>query len=248
MRDIWDYEIKYKEEPCETYQVKYRRRKVLELIMKYPHENVLEIGCGLEPLFCHLQEYKKMVIVEPGQSFIDNAICLSKTAKKEIVCIKGFLEECVDQIKKLDIGFDYIVLSSLLHEVEEPGKLLKAIRDICEENTIVHINVPNANSIHRLLAKEMGLIDDVHELSPLQIKMQRNHVYDTESLCGFLTKCGFEVLEQGTFFPKFLSATQMEQMLKEKIIEENVFEGLYRLIKYIPEFGSELYVQVRKKE
>ena len=51
MRDIHDYEIKYKEEPCETYQVKYRRKKVLELLKKNENKYILEIGCGLEPIF-----------------------------------------------------------------------------------------------------------------------------------------------------------------------------------------------------
>ena len=42
MRDIQDYEVKYKDEPCERYQVKYRRKKILELLQLCKHDVVLD--------------------------------------------------------------------------------------------------------------------------------------------------------------------------------------------------------------
>lgn len=247
MRDIHDYEIKYKEEPCETYQVKYRRKKVLELLKKNENKYILEIGCGLEPLFQFYHDFKKMVIVEPSQNFVDNAKREARTYDGKIVCIQGFFEESVEEIKELNIRFDYIVLSSLLHEVEKPKNLLKAIKQLCSENTILHVNVPNAYSIHRLLAKEMGIIQEVHEISELQQTMQRNSVFDINTLSQILEECGYIVLEKGSYFPKFLSAKQMELMLKQGIVQENIFDGLDQMIKYFPEYGSEIYIQAKRK-
>ena len=245
MRNIRDYEKKYQTEPCEEYQVKYRRKQILQLLGKYNHRNMLEIGCGMEPLFEHCQDYEQMVIVEPAETFVNNAI--QKVNGRNVTCIQGFFEDSVKKILSLDISFDYIVLSSLLHEVEDPEKLLETVREVCSEQTVLHINVPNANSVHRLLAKEMGLIEDVHELSALQKTMQRKRVFDTDTLEEFVEKCGFEVLEKGTYFPKFLSAGQMERMLAEGIVKDDIFEGLDKMIKYMPDLGSEIYVQVRKK-
>ncbi len=246
MRDIQDYEAKYQEEPCEKYQVKYRREKILELMLSCKHETVLEIGCGMEPLFEYVNDYKQMVIVEPGDTFILNAKRKARESESNVVCIQGFFEEKIDQIKATCGIYDFIVLSSLLHEVEGPEKLLKAIYQVCSDETIVHINVPNANSLHRLLAKEMGLIQDVHELSNLQKTMQRNSVFDLDSLCGIVSKCGFEVMQKGTYFPKLLSAGQMEKMLQQGIVKEDIFQGLNKMIKYVPEFGSEIFVQAKK--
>lgn len=246
MRDIQDYEAKYQEEPCEKYQVKYRREKILDLMLSCKHDTVLEIGCGMEPLFEYVSDYKQMVIVEPGDTFILNAERKARESGSNVVCIQGFFEEKLDQIKDTCENYDFIVLSSLLHEVEEPEKLLKSIYQICSEATIVHVNVPNANSLHRLLAKEMGLIQDVHELSNLQKTMQRNSVFDLNSLCDIVNKCGFQVMQKGTYFPKLLSAGQMEKMLQQGIVREDIFEGLNKMIKYVPEFGSEIFVQVKK--
>ncbi|MCM1251823.1 MAG: class I SAM-dependent methyltransferase [Clostridium sp.] len=247
MRDIRDYEIKYKEEPCEKYQVQYRRKKILELIRSCKHDAVLEIGCGLEPLFEFFSDYQKMVIVEPGEQFVLNAKRKAEGLNRDITCIQGFFEDAVEQVKAAGITFDFVILSSLLHEVEEPERLLQAIYDVCADNTVVHINVPNANSLHRLLAKEMGMISDVHELSNLQKTMQRNRVFDMDSLCDMVEKCNFKVIQKGTYFPKLLSAGQMEKMLAQGIVTEDIFEGLDRMIKYLPELGSEIYVQVEKK-
>lgn len=247
MRDIQDYEIRYMEEPCEKYQVKYRRKKILELIQSYQHDTVLEIGCGLEPLFEFFSDYRKMVIVEPGSQFILNAEKIQRDKGGAVTCIQGFFEDKIEQVKETGIAFDFIVLSSLLHEVEQPERLLQAVYSVCSEETIVHINVPNANSLHRLLAKEMGIISDVHELSELQKTMQRNRVFDMDSLCSMVEKCKFEVVQKGTYFPKLLSAGQMEKMLEQNIITEEIFEGLDRMIKYVPELGSEIFVQVKKR-
>ncbi len=247
MRNIQDYEAKYQEDPCEKYQVKYRREKILELMRLCKHETVLEIGCGMEPLFAYVSDYQKMVIVEPGDTFIQNARKKAEESGSNVICIQGFLEEQTRQVKEASSAYDFIVLSSLLHEVDEPEKLLQAVSSVCCAETIVHINVPNADSIHRLLAKEMGLIQDVHEVSDLQKALQNNRVFDLDSLCAMADRCGFEVLQKGSYFPKLLSAGQMARMLEQGIVGEAIFEGLNKMIQYVPQYGSEIYVQVRMK-
>lgn len=250
MRDIEDYAEKYVSEPCEKYQVLYRRKQLLQIMERYSHKNILEIGCGLEPLFPYIEDFEREVIVEPAGMFIEVMRQKIEQCRMQdkVCCIEGFFEDEADRVKKTGVEFDYIIVSSLLHEVEQPEKLMMAVKETCGQNTIVHINVPNANSLHRLLAKEMGLISDVHELSDLQIKMQRNSVYDIDSLSEFVKDIGFEVLESGSYLPKFFTAGQMEQILQNGILTEEVFEGLYGLGKYLPDYGSEIYVQLRKKE
>lgn len=248
MRDINDYEEKYKVEPCEKYQVLYRRKKVLEILGKYKHNNILEVGCGLEPIFEFIDDYDTMTIVEPGINFINAALKKAENSDREIKCIHGFFEDSVASIQEDKKRFDFIIVSSLLHEVEYPEKLLEALYDVCSNETVVHINVPNANSIHRLLAQKIGLIEDIHDLSEQQKVMQRNRVYDQKTLREAVEKAGFEVLECGTFFPKLLSASQMERMLDLNIVQENIFGGLDKLIEYLPEYGSEIYVQLKKNK
>ena len=166
---------------------------------------------------------------------------------KNISVISGFLEEQADNVKKLGIEFDFIILSSVLHELDEPAKMLKAVYELCGTDTVVHINVPNANSLHRLIAIEAGLISDVHEQSAQMQKMQRRRTYDMDVLKKEMDEAGFQVVDSGSYFIKPFTHYQMQRCLDEKIFDDKVLLGLEKLIKYMPEYGAGIYVDVRKK-
>ena len=99
MRDIEEYTKKYNEQSFEPYMVKYRRKKVLEEIEKYSPVSVLEIGCGMEPLFKDVLE-SEFTIVEPSVEFALNANELSKKMGRNIVIIQDFFENTVDIVRK----------------------------------------------------------------------------------------------------------------------------------------------------
>ena len=247
MRDIKDYTEKYVEEPFESTMVKIRKSTVIEQCNKYNHKNILEIGCGMNPFFLDFKDYENMVIAEPGESFAVNAAELAKKEEGHIDVIQGFLEDIVDKIKKLHISFDFIILSSVLHELDNPQKMLEAIYQLCDDKTIVHINVPNANSLHRLIAIEAGLIKDVHEQSNQMKKMQRRRTYDMQLLKEEMNLAKLEVVDFGSYFIKPFTHMQMQRCLDDGIIDENVLEGLDKLVKYLPENGAGIFVNVRKE-
>ena len=246
MRDIKDYTDKYVDEPFEETMVEIRKRVVIDHYRKYRHKNILEIGCGMDPFFLDVDDYENMVIVEPGESFVDNAQKLAMEQKGDIHIFLGFLEEQVQSIQSLGIDFDYIILSSVLHELDDPQKMLRAIHQLCGTDTIVHINVPNANSVHRLIAIEMGLIEDLHEQSDQMKKMQRRRTYDIDLLKEEVERAGFTIIDSGSYFVKPFTHLQMQKCLDMGIIDENVIVGLEKLIKYIPQFGAGIYADVRR--
>lgn len=142
--------------------------------------------------------------------------------------------------------FDFVICSSLLHELEEPIKMLEEIEKVCSDNTILHINVPNAISFHRLLAKEMGLINDVHGMSARNNLLQQNTVYDIDMLRRSVERVGFKEIESGSYFVKPFTHTQMHEMMRKDIINEQVLNGLYGMEKYMPGLGSEIYINAKK--
>ncbi|SFW47715.1 class I SAM-dependent methyltransferase [Selenomonas ruminantium] len=247
MRDIKDYTEKYQEEPFEDTMVAIRKKTVIEQCRKYPHANILEIGCGVKPFFLDFPDFENMVIVEPGESFVKMARKFVREGganASNISVIQGFLEDCVDEIKVWGLEFDFIILSSVLHELDNPQKMLQSIKKLCSYKTVVHINVPNANSLHRILAKEAGLIKDVHEQSAQMQKMQRRRTYDSILLEEEVTAAGFKVLDIGSYFIKPFTHKQMQDCLDRGIISETVLLGLERLIKYMPEYGAGIYVNI----
>ncbi len=244
MRNIEEYAADYMKIPFEQYQVKYRRRKEIELLKKYPHGRILEVGCGMEPLFFYFEDFEEMTIVEPAAAFVNNVIKSSKLSEK-IRVKQGFLEDVVEELKQYE--YDYIIMASLLHEVEKPVSLLRAVMTLCSKQTIVHINVPNAFSLHRILAYKMGMITDVHEKSGMQKHMQQNSTFDLTSLVALINQaCEVEIVEKGSFFPKFFTHNQMQNMIDVGIIDEKVLEGMYEMGDYFPKYGSEIYVNIRR--
>ena len=163
---------------------------------------------------------------------------------EKVQIVEGFFEEESVNIKE---GYDFILCSGLLHEVENSGKLLEAIYRICRDDTVVHINVPNAFSLHRLLALEMGIIDDVHQLSGENILFQQSEVYDKELLLSELNSNGFQTLESGTYFCKLFTHQQMQRMIEIGLMTDNMLDGFDKLVEFFPLYGSELFANVKKR-
>lgn len=249
MRDIADYSNKYLLPSFEEYKVLYRRRKILEIVEKYRPASILEIGCGYEPLFQYIRDVR-FTVVEPADAFYEKADMLArdkslKMCEGRVKCIHGFFEEVLDELTQ---DYDMIICSSLLHEVEFPDRLLQAIAQCAGRHTIVHINVPNANSMHRLLGRAMGKISDIHDKSEGNIAFQQNNVFDADSLEKIAVKNGLQIIERGSFFVKPFSHAQMYEMMKQGIVDDNVLDGLYQLGVDMPAFGSEIYVNCRLQD
>lgn len=141
-----------------------------------------------------------------------------------------------------------IICSSLLHELANPEKVLRNIWKICSNETVVHVNVPNAKSLHRLLASCMGVISDIYAKSAMQKKMQQaDVVYDISSLKKTCTENGFEIINEGSYFVKPFTHQQMQDCLDKEIFNDTLLDGLDRLIQYMPEYGSEIFVELKKE-
>lgn len=241
-RDLTNYEAKYQLLPFEATQVRFRRRATLELIAHHAHRRILEIGCGLEPIFLHLHSFEECTVVEPADMFYANALAASRD-RPSINVLHGSLEAVLPKLRTE--SYDLILLSSVLHEVADPSTMLRAIATLCAADTLVHIVVPNAHSFHRLLALEMGLIGDVYERSTTQIAMQQATTFSTASLSELVLQCGFTIVDHGTFFVKPFAHAQMAHCSDTGVLSERLLEGLYRMTKHFPAHGSEIYMNIR---
>jgi 2-polyprenyl-3-methyl-5-hydroxy-6-metoxy-1,4-benzoquinol methylase len=223
-----------------------RREKAIQYVQKTPHRSILEVGCGPVPLFTDLTGYDQYTVIEPIKAFARNA---SRIADRYsgVCVIEAFIEQAYATSLIRDQQFDCIILSGVLHEVPDPGMLLKVIMCLCGKDTRVFISTPNMLSVHRLLACEMGLISDITEPSGLDIRFGRPHRFDRDSLCSLLEKHGFEILQFATYFIKPFTNEQMEAMIDQGIIDRAVVQGLERLVRYMPDLGAEMFAVVRKR-
>ena len=242
MRDLQDYGKQYGDYPFEHVLVHYRKRKIIEVLKDTGSRRILEIGCGMDPFFLHYEDYDHFCVVEPVGEFYDNA-CQARDrsgARERIHIRKSTLERDLGFLQSE--AFDTILLAGLLHEVEQPEGLLKAVRHVAGPQTLLHVNVPNANSLHRLVALSAGMIKSTSENSDFNIRFQQNTVFDMDALTAMMSRCGYRIQDSGTVFLKPFTHSQMQRMLDMELLDAQVLEGLYGLTDQFPENGAELFV------
>ena len=243
MRDLAAYEAEYTRPGFEDVQVRYRRKRVLAELEKAGARRVVEIGCGMEPLFLFYPSFEEYWFFEPGDVFFSNADRLARAAAPDRIhgyhLPFGFLEEVRDARP------DFIVCSGMLHEVEKPEPILRDIRRTAGPDTLIHINVPNARSLHRRLAVAMGLIGDEHTFSDRNILLQQHRVFDEKSLAAMAEACGLKVVSRGGILVKPFTHAQMEQLMKEDFMTEQMLDGLSRLAEELPSLSSEIWINCR---
>ncbi|MDC3391618.1 class I SAM-dependent methyltransferase [Candidatus Thioglobus sp.] len=244
-RDIDSYSKNYleNENSFEKYQVHYRRKNTLEQIQLYKHQHIVEVGCGMEPLFEYFDDFLSMTVIEPSDKFFRNAV--EKSNKNLNVTLINELFENAQLNTKL---IDFILVSSLLHEVPNVESFLFDIKSKCSEDTVIHINVPNSKSFHRLLGYKSGIINEPEEFSDNNRKFQINRIFNSLSLKNLVEKAGFEIINSGSYFVKPFTHQQMKLLLEQNIINEKALDGFYNMIEYLPDLGSEIYVNIKLKK
>ena len=176
INQYWDdYQENYSFE--ETLRI-YREKKALEFVESMNPSSLLEIGCGFTPIFEKYNKFDSCTIIEPGERAFKNALEKS-ISDSRLTCINSFLENSQQLEGK---KFDCIVSTGVLHETETPDTFLRVIRSLMHESTKVYINVPNSDSFHRVLAREMGLIKSVQDRSDRNILLKQSSIFNMDSL------------------------------------------------------------------
>ena len=137
--------------------------------------------------------------------------------------------------------YDSIIMSHVLEHIENPGLVLKKIYEWLEDDGAFLVSVPNAKSIHRLVAVQMGMLTSEYDLNARDHELGHFRVYDMNTLCAQMVEAGFKVHEKGGVFLKPLSNGQIENNWTPEMIE-----GFYKVGKYFQEYCAEIFVVCSK--
>jgi len=137
--------------------------------------------------------------------------------------------------------YDTIVMSHVLEHVADPVPVLKKIKTWLKSDGVFVVSVPNAKSIHRVVAVEMGLLKDVHELNARDHELGHYRVYDTALLLTHLREAGFTIEHNGGYFLKPVSNGQIENNWTPEMIQ-----GFYKASKHYPDSCAEIFAVCKK--
>ncbi|HNP33338.1 MAG TPA: methyltransferase domain-containing protein [Flavobacterium sp.] len=231
-----NYHQDYDELPFEDVLRKYRYRYLVNLFSKLDAKNILEIGCGYNPIFEHYTNFQKMTIVEVDNHFYEAAIQKADGNSKIKIINKPIQQSAHD----LGSDFDLILISGFLHEIDNPEEVITLLKKCCNPNTKVVTFVPNANSFHRVLAYEAEIIEKIYEFSANDKKFGRRLVWDMGSFADMFESNGYQVEQIETYFIKPFAHSQMVKMMEAGIFTNQVLDGLDNMIKYMPDMGCEI--------
>lgn len=137
---------------------------------------------------------------------------------------------------KPDREYNTIIMEHILEHVDSPVTLLTKVKKWLMPGGKILIGVPNGNSIHRLVAVKMGLLEHSCELNPRDHALGHRRVYTPDTLRADLQKAGLHLVEMGGVFYKPLSNSQIQDHWTEEMIQ-----GFYEMGKDFPDNAAELY-------
>jgi 2-polyprenyl-3-methyl-5-hydroxy-6-metoxy-1,4-benzoquinol methylase len=164
---------------------KYAYEKILDYFIG---KNVLELGSdGTATSSVLVRCSKKLTIVDMQDKFSTQ---LKKDKKlKNAKFILSQWESFKPKKKYSDI-----FLTDSLEHVQNPVNLLKLIRSWLSKEGRLHIIVPNALSLHRLLGVELGFLKSPYELNKNDIESGHVKVYDHNILKEEIKQAGLSIL------------------------------------------------------
>ncbi len=221
-----------------------RLMRHLEIRVFSQHMNrgrALELGCEigymselLSPLVDQLD------IVDASELFIE------KTKARSLHNTRYFCSLFEDY--KSDCAYDAVFASHVLEHLMDVPQVLKMIRRSMAPKGLLFVAVPNARALSRQLARHMGLIQNLYDLTPNDLRGGHRRVYDQVTLTRELESAGLEVVVRGGILFKPLADFQMDKLIDNGILGEAQLEGLYRMGFEYPDMCADVYAIARIKE
>jgi SAM-dependent methyltransferase len=241
-RDLGNYLNAYKALPFEEVQESLRRSWVANWLESSSPSSIAEVGCGRESIFQTYFPAERSVIIEPIQEFLDLAMA-------KIVVSKAIQTHCTTleeySVRSEAEQFDVTLLSSILHEVDNPALFLKSAAQITRPGGSIIIVVTNKLSIHRILGVHMGLLRDLNEKTQTELQMQQSTgAFSAEELKDLAGSLGLSVKRHLSFAPKLFSHAQMQELIDRGVIDSSFPASMDRLSGHLPLFGSELLMEL----
>jgi SAM-dependent methyltransferase len=195
-------------------------------------KKALELGPATGYMTKHLvKSFDELHLVEGAKNLLEQIPDYPNVKKYH-----AFFEEFETNEK-----FDTIIMSHVLEHIADPGLVLAKIYDWLEDDGVFLVSVPNAKSIHRMVAVEMGILKNIYTLNDRDKELGHFRVYDMALLQNHLQAANFKVSETGGIFLKPLSNQQMQDSWTKQMIE-----GFFKVGKHFKENCAEIFAVCKK--
>ncbi len=190
---------------------------------------ILELGPAEGLMTEHLLMYDdKLTVIEGSSVFAEQL----KEKFPALNVIHALFEET-----EIETKFDFIILGHVLEHVADPVVLLQLIKKWLAPGGKVLCAVPNAQSLHRQAAVEMGLLESVFSQSEKDIHHGHMRIYSPETFKSDFTRAGYNIDHFGGYWIKPISDKQIEESWTQEMLS-----AFLRLGESYPDIAAEIYI------
>jgi 2-polyprenyl-3-methyl-5-hydroxy-6-metoxy-1,4-benzoquinol methylase len=192
-------------------------------------ESILEMGPAEGVMTEHLSRLgKRLVLVEGAESFCHDL----KQRFPRATVVHSLFEDFIT-----DERFDNILLGHVLEHVEDPVSILRSVKNLLAQGGRLISAVPNARSIHRQAAVDMGLLAFEESMNELDRRHGHRRVFNPETFRKVFIEAGLAINVFGGYWLKPVSNAQVEDSWTPEMLHT-----FMRLGERYPDIAAEIYV------
>ncbi len=222
------------DESMQDFDAVFKKFHVEKIIENLSGNNILELGCAAGYSTKLLDEFgHKVTVVEGSINYIN--LAKEKYEFNNVEFIHSLWEEL-----ELKVFFSDILLVDSLQLVKDRKKLILKIKNLMEDKGRLHLIVPNKNSFHRILGKEMKIIDTLESGSERDIEVRAKQDLNWDSVRNLVIECGLKTVEEYGILFKIFDNKKMLQL------DENTINALFSLGNQFKENAAHMYLCCEK--
>jgi 2-polyprenyl-3-methyl-5-hydroxy-6-metoxy-1,4-benzoquinol methylase len=175
-----------------------------------PGDAVLELGCATGAMTGDFaREGRAVTAVDRSAGYLETA---RGRGLGGVRWIRADLE------RPLPIGdrYEHVVIANVLHELDDPVRLLAEVAgERLAPGGLVHVSLQNPSSLHRLVALEMGLIDDLYAISAKGRQYATRRLFSVDDVVALAGETGLELAHREGVMLKPLPNAAMADLAPE---------------------------------
>ena len=214
---------------------------VIDAINKFKYTSVLSLGIGHAEVIRNIiaacgEKLENYTMVEGAKDIIDDFL-KSVGGKNNINVVHSYFENFTTDTK-----FDIIEMGFVLEHVDDPFVVLNRFKDFLKEGGQIHIGVPNARSLHRLLGHEAGFLKDIYALGPADIQLGHKRYFDLRSFKELVESCSLKIDVVAGLMLKPVTTGQIASL----DLPDSVTKALVKVGVEFPDICNGIYIQCSK--
>ena len=225
----------------DSSQLRLMRRLEVEVFQRYlAGGKALELGCEIgymSELIAPVVD--QLDIVDASHSFLEQV-------KRRAIPNARYFCSLFEEFQP-DCQYDAVFASHVLEHLFDVQRVLSLVTESLTATGRFFVAVPNARAMSRQLARHMGIIDSLYELTENDLRGGHRRVYDHMTLRRELEAAGLEIITQGGIFFKPFADFQLDQLLDMGFLGDAQIEGLRKLGDEYPDMCADIYAVCRKK-